>query len=104
MIKSNYCCFFTQPANAFFEVFEVSPCSLVVVNEIIGAHHSNNKNLTNGNERPQHEFDASDRYLLIISGVSYENQLQKTFNDVPKREITFLNALPTSFNTVPSLI
>jgi hypothetical protein len=59
-------------------------------------------NLKNGTERPQQEFDADDRYLLIISGLSYEKQLSKTCNDVPIHEITFLNALLTSFNTMLS--
>ncbi len=102
---SNNCCSFTQPANAFFAFFEASEfcwCSLAVVDEAIDAHDSNNMNLKNCTERPQQEFDTDDRYLPKITWLSYEKQHQKTCNDVPKHEITFLNALPTSFNTVAS--
>ena len=47
------------------------------------SHHTQDMNVKNGNERQRKDSDV---------------------NNVPKREITFLNALPTSFNTVPSLI
>ena len=35
---------------------------------------------------------------LKYKGLAYEKQPQMTFNDVQKRDKTFLNFLPTSFN------